>query len=228
MPHAQRHRGKPSAYLPPTAFISFIQNHDQVGNRPFGERLTELADPAAIRALVAIYLLSPQIPMLFMGEEWAIKRPFLFFSDVGGELADAIRSSRQKDFGEAGTSSRGRPPDPMLEDTFLACKLDWEQIETGVHSHYLSLYRQLLAIRREQITPRLEGMTDHKGRYELIGHQAFRVWWTLGDGAELSLLANLSAEPLQNVDIWASDHPWLEGYASGSVLEAWSVVFRLV
>ena len=71
----------PSAHLPPTAFVLFLQNHDQIGNRAFGERLTALADPAALEAAIALLLLCPQIPLLFMGEEDASRTPFLFFTD---------------------------------------------------------------------------------------------------------------------------------------------------
>src|SRR5690606_40151082 len=73
-------RGEPSAHLPPTAFVSFLQNHDQIGNRAFGERLIALSDPQALRAAYALLLLSPQIPMLFMGEEIGARQPFLYFT----------------------------------------------------------------------------------------------------------------------------------------------------
>ncbi len=98
MPYRGHPRGEPSAGLPPTAFVAFIQNHDQVGNRAFGERLTALAPPEAVRAVAAIYLLSPQIPMLFMGEEWASAQPFPFFCDFEPDLAEAVREGRRKEF----------------------------------------------------------------------------------------------------------------------------------
>ena len=87
MPYRNAPRGGPSAELPPGAFVSFIQNHDQIGNRAFGERLNMLAPPEAMRALASVYLLAPQTPMLFMGEEWGAAQPFLFFCDFSGELA---------------------------------------------------------------------------------------------------------------------------------------------
>ena len=90
MPYRGAARGEPCAHLPPTAFVAFIQNHDQIGNRALGERLTAIADAAAVRAVTALYLLLPQIPMLFMGEEWHSCRPFLFFCDFGAELGDAV------------------------------------------------------------------------------------------------------------------------------------------
>ena len=114
-------RGEPSAGLPPTAFIAFIQNHDQVGNRAFGERITAIAEPEAVRAIAAVYLLLPQVPMLFMGEEWAASQPFPFFCDFSGELANSVRKGRRKEFakfpefkdeksGSAFPTLRPRPP----------------------------------------------------------------------------------------------------------------------
>jgi maltooligosyltrehalose trehalohydrolase len=229
MEHEGRNKGEPSAYLPPTAFVGYIQNHDQAGNRPFGERITELAPREAVRALAAIYLLSPHIPLVFMGEEWGASQPFLFFSDVGEDLAEAIRKARQDEL--KGTlppaDNRSDPPDPMAEQTFLSCKLDWSDQREGEHARYLSLYRRLLAIRRDEIVPRLVGIEGNSGSYEVIGPNAFGVSWQLGDGSELSLIANLSPDPLENVEVWTNDHLWLEGFATGNILEPWSVVFRL-
>src|SRR6185369_6045351 len=114
-------KGEPSAFLPPTAFISFLQNHDQIGNRPFGERFASLAPPEAARAVVALLLLAPQIPLLFMGEEWGSEQPFLFFSDFSGELADAIRKGRKEEFARypdlSHPEKRDRIPDPIVPET---------------------------------------------------------------------------------------------------------------
>ncbi|MGC8073566.1 malto-oligosyltrehalose trehalohydrolase, partial [Salmonella enterica] len=101
-PYSGEPRGEPSADLPPTAFVNFLQNHDQIGNRAFGERLTVLAHPLALHAAQALILLAPQVPMLFMGEECAAREPFLYFTDHQGELADAVREGRRKEFGEFG------------------------------------------------------------------------------------------------------------------------------
>ena len=228
MPKEGISRGEPSGHLPSTAFVSFIQNHDHIGNRPFGERIGQLVPPAASRALAAIYLLSPQVPMLFMGEEWAAKQPFLFFSDMDGELADKIRQSRLDELTKfPGAEARGTPPDPVSEESFEASKLVWDDKDDGDGSRHLALYRRLLGIRRDEIIPRLLGQPANSGRYERIGPAGIQVWWTLGDGSELSLIANLSSEPLNGVNVWAEDHLWLEGFATGQTLEPWSVVFRL-
>ena len=115
-------RGEPSGHLPPTAFVSFLQNHDQIGNTPFGERIAADAPDALVHAAVAIVLLSPQIPLLFMGEEWATARPFMFFCDFEPDLAAAVREGRQREFaqfaefGEA--AAQGRIPDATEEGSF--------------------------------------------------------------------------------------------------------------
>jgi maltooligosyltrehalose trehalohydrolase len=229
MSHEDVDKGEPSAFLPPTAFVAYIQNHDQTGNRPFGERLHHLVPTEVVRALAAIYLLSPQIPLVFMGEEWAVDQPFLYFSDVGEDLADLIRKSRREELQDTPELQEGSkcPPDPMVEETFLSSKLDWDARDKGEHARYLSLYRRLIGIRKTEIIPRLLGIEGNVGSYEMIGPRAFKVSWRLADGALLSLVANLSADPLENVEVWGEDHLWLEGFATGNTLDAWSVVFRL-
>ncbi|HZY68493.1 MAG TPA: malto-oligosyltrehalose trehalohydrolase, partial [Devosia sp.] len=229
MEHEGVNKGEPSAHLPPTAFVSYIQNHDQTGNRPFGERIGHLVPREAARAMAAIYLLSPHIPLVFMGEEWASDSPFLYFTDMGEDLAEIIRESRQKELEAIPALAEGdrKAPDPMSEDTFKASKLDWNAREQGEHARFLSLYRRLIELRKTEITPRLIGMEGNAGTYELIGSKALKVSWKLAGGCTLSLTANLSSEPLENVDVWGDDHLWLEGFATGSTLEAWSVVFRL-
>jgi maltooligosyltrehalose trehalohydrolase len=133
MPYRNAPRGGPSAGLPPDAFISFIQNHDQIGNRAFGKRLNALASPEAIRALASVYLLAPQIPMLFMGEEWGAKQPFLFFCDFSGELAEAVRKGRREEFARfpefADPERVAKIPDPCARSTYLASKLDWSAVD---------------------------------------------------------------------------------------------------
>ena len=155
MPYRDAPRGGPSAGLPPGAFVSFIQNHDQIGNRAFGERLNVLAPPEVIRALASVYLLAPQIPMLFMGEEWGATEPFLFFCDYKGELAEAVRKGRRDEFSRfpefADPERVAEIPDPCAEATFLASKLDWNRVDTD----HLAYYRDLLKARREHVRPLL-------------------------------------------------------------------------
>ncbi len=129
-------RGEPSASLPPDAFVSFVQNHDQIGNRAFGDRLVSVASEDAVRAVTAALLLLPQIPMLFMGEEWGTAKPFPFFCDFSGELGEAVRRGRREEFKHdpALLTHEGPAeiPDPQAETTFSSAKLDWSEIDRPV------------------------------------------------------------------------------------------------
>ncbi len=231
MAHRGKSRGESSAALPPTAFVGFIQNHDQVGNRAFGERLTSLASKEALRAIAAIYLLSPEIPMLFMGEEWGTKRPFRFFCDFEPGLAEAVRSGRREEFARfpefQDPALRERIPDPTAEATFLASKLDWEDAGEGAHAEWRDFYARALAVRRREIVPRLFGIGGHAGRYTVLGDEAIRVEWRLGDRSMLTLLANLSDKPIPLAGAAAGRVIWQEGVASAESLAPWSVFFSL-
>jgi maltooligosyltrehalose trehalohydrolase len=231
MRYRERARGEASAHLPPTAFVAFIQNHDQVGNRAFGDRLTNVAPPEAVRAVAAIYLLSPQIPMLFMGEEWAAGEPFPFFCGFEGELAEAVRNGRRAEFARfpefQDPERRELIPDPTARDTFLSAKLGWDEAQRGEHAEWLALYRQLLALRRAEIIPRLRGIGGDCGRYEVLGDGAVRVRWTLGDGARLTLAANLKGRTEADFGAPAGRMLFSIGNAEDGGLGPWSVVWSL-
>ncbi len=188
--HRGAARGGPSADLPPGAFVAFIQNHDQIGNRAFGERLTALASAEAIRALASVYLLLPQTPMLFMGEEWAAAQPFPFFCDFDGDLAEAVRRGRREEFARfpefADPQRAAKIPDPVAETTFMSAKLDWRRID----AERLGFYRAALAARREHVRPLLPEI-EHGGQRSILGEQAIRVVWRAG-ASRLTLDANLS------------------------------------
>ncbi|HEX9673640.1 MAG TPA: malto-oligosyltrehalose trehalohydrolase [Burkholderiales bacterium] len=192
-----RARGEPSASLPPGAFVSFLQTHDQVGNRAFGERLVTLGEEAALRAATAAWLLTPAPPLLFMGEEFGAATPFLYFCDFTGELADAVRDGRRREFAHfarfADPAAQAGIPDPNDPGTYRRSRLDWSCIGQPPHARWLALYRRLLAVRRERLAPRLPGMRGHAGRYRVLGDGALAVEWRLGDGSGLELLLNLSA-----------------------------------
>lgn len=222
-------KGEPSAFLPATAFVSYVQNHDQIGNRPLGDRITQVITPAAVRALTAINLLSPHIPLLFMGEEWAAGQPFLFFSDLGQDLADTIRQSRKEELKDApGSHDPNRPPpDPMAEETFLASKLNWDSQSAEGSQGYLLFYKRLIKLRQAEIVPRLFGLVGYSSRYEVLGPSAVRVHWTLGDGSDMCLIANLSSSAFGEIDIPTAGHLWLEGTATDKSLGPWSVLFTL-
>ncbi len=215
MPYRGHERGEDSTALPPSAFVAFMQNHDQVGNRAFGERLTAIAPPEAVRALAATYLLLPQVPMLFMGEEWAAAQPFPFFCDFGEELAAAVRKGRREEFARfpefRDPATRERIPDPVAAATFESAKLDWEQAQREPHAAWLDWYRRVLAVRREDIVPLLPGIRG-AGQYRIIGDAAVQVSWPLEDGGRrLVLAANLSPATVGGFASCAGTPLWTEG-----------------
>ncbi|MGO4809402.1 malto-oligosyltrehalose trehalohydrolase [Cupriavidus sp. 2MCAB6] len=185
-------RGQPSAALAPTAFVLFLQNHDQTGNRALGERLTRLAQPDALRAAVLLQLLCPQIPLVFMGEEYGAETPFLYFTSHPPELAEAVRAGRRREFGAV--AAFGDPeraaliPDPNDPATFEASRppLDGD----NAWSQY---YRALLAIRQRELVPRLAGSTSAGVR--IVGEAALAASWRLGDGALLTIWINFCDAP---------------------------------
>jgi maltooligosyltrehalose trehalohydrolase len=188
-------RGEPSAELLPTAFISFLQNHDQIGNRPLGERLAVLASAPAIDAALQIMLLAPMPPMLFMGEEWGAVQPFPFFCDFGGELADAVRRGRKAEFAAAYSDLTERAlPDPMAEETFRSAVLDWSAPDRSPHKERLALVRKLLALRREHVTPRLRALRRNDAHADWRDG-VISAHWRLGDGSRLVLVANVGEQP---------------------------------
>jgi malto-oligosyltrehalose trehalohydrolase len=191
-------RGEPSAALPSTAFVDFLQNHDQVGNRAHGERLGALATGDAVRAAAAVLLAAPAIPLLFMGEEWCASTPFLFFADFGGDLALAVTEGRRREFAAwpafADPLERERIPDPQDPATMRASVLRWDERTQPRHAAMLALYRELLALRAELIVPRLASGAHGDG-FCLLGETAFEVRWRFGDGARLTLIANLGRQP---------------------------------
>jgi malto-oligosyltrehalose trehalohydrolase len=190
-------RGQPSGHLPPTAFVAFLQNHDQIGNRALGERIAQLAAPDAVRAVTALYLLLPQIPMLFMGEEWQSRQPFLFFCDFGAELGAAVIRGRRQEFARfpafQDESARERIPNPQAEATFRSSKLDWTHTEQPEAAAALNWYRELLAVRRRHIVPLLPSLTGG-GEFKPLGAAAVQVQWRTTKDAQLTLVANLKSE----------------------------------
>ncbi|MBV9342684.1 MAG: malto-oligosyltrehalose trehalohydrolase [Acidobacteria bacterium] len=192
-----RPRGEPSRELPPTCFVSFLQNHDQIGNRALGERIVRLADPRAIRTALTILLLAPAPPLIFMGEEFGATTPFLFFCDFGAELAGKVTEGRRAEFARfeqfRSPAGAARIPDPNDIDTFLASKLDWNSLPDEPHCRWLDFYKELLRCRREAINPQLADIVPGQSEYEPLAAGAVRVRWALSHGRKLELLANVSA-----------------------------------
>jgi maltooligosyltrehalose trehalohydrolase len=188
--HQNRPRGQASGHLPPAAFVSFLQNHDQIGNRAFGERLTTLTSPTALRAAMALLLLCPQIPLLFMGEEVGAQEPFLFFTDFHGDLAVSVREGRRDEFagqpGFADDTARDRVPDPNAPATFQASR--WSDAAPDA-AGWRALVRRLLQLRRERIIPHLRGSRAIGA--DAVGEMAVVARWRLGDGTALTIAVNL-------------------------------------
>jgi maltooligosyltrehalose trehalohydrolase len=180
-------RGTPSADLPSTAFVLFLQNHDQVGNRPFGDRLAGRVDAATLEAAIALQLLCPQIPLIFMGEEGASRTPFLFFTDHHGELAKAVREGRRREFAAFAGFHDGETaesiPDPNALATFESSRPVAEDADRR------ALYRRLLTLRAAALAPHLAGARSISA--EAGGPACVTARWRLGNGAVLALFSNL-------------------------------------
>jgi maltooligosyltrehalose trehalohydrolase len=219
-----RSRGEPSGTLAPTAFVNFLQNHDQIGNRALGDRLERNADPRAIEAALAITLLAPAIPMLFMGEEWGSKTPFPFFCDFQGDLAEAVRQGRRREFAGAYAKYGDEIPDPLDASTVRSAVLDWSSRDDAPGRHRLALVRELLSIRRSQIVPRLAGARFGEAGANENG--LLTAGWSMGDGATLQLIANLSARDaipvsreIKGTLIWGTE--------LSQSIPPWSVFWRI-
>ena len=151
-PHRDRMHGRSSAGVPRQRFVVCAQNHDQVGNRPLGERLASLVPEDRQRLAAALVLLSPYIPLLFMGEEYGETAPFLYFIEHGDpELVEAVRAGRRREFEALGVSAAAQI-DPQSPETFARAKLDWERRDSSSGALLLALYTDLLSLRREEPT----------------------------------------------------------------------------
>ena len=219
-------RGIPSSHLPATSFVSFAQNHDQIGNRAFGERLGMMVRPRILSAVMTIILLSPMIPMLFMGEEWNSTSPFLYFCDFEPDLAKLVTEGRRKDFaGFPDFSIRdiSEIPDPSKVETFERSRLNWDEREQPEHKAWVRFYHELLTIRRREIIPRLTGIGPAAGSAERLGERTFRVRQRLGDGSVLELLANLGEEPFLSPPTPAGRRLYATDGGASAVLAPWGV-----
>ncbi|MFK2900664.1 malto-oligosyltrehalose trehalohydrolase [Dyella jejuensis] len=222
-------RGEPSQDLHPTSFVLFLQNHDQIGNRPMGERLTCLADEADLRAAMVLVALSPMIPLYFMGEPWGCRTPFYYFTDYDGELATQVREGRREEFahfsGFADPARRERIPDPNALETFAASiprvtdearAADWERWFAG-----------LLQLRRQHLVPRLQDC--YALGCEVLADKAVFARWRLGDGHYWEMALNVSGndvplprDPATRV-IWIEPQDAMDALDSG-VLKAHAAV----
>jgi maltooligosyltrehalose trehalohydrolase len=224
-PHRDgRPRGEPSGALPTTAFVNFLQNHDQIGNRALGDRLESLAEDKAMAAALVITLLAPMIPMMFMGEEWGSNAPFPFFCDFQGELADAVRKGRRKEFAGAYAKYGDEVPDPLDEAAFRSAVPDWGARDLPKPHQRLTLVQELLSIRGREIVPRLSGARFGEASAEDNGLLTAR--WKMGDGSALQMLANLSSREIAGnkrqaigTKIWGGD--------LSDVISPWAVYWHI-
>ncbi|MFC4452995.1 malto-oligosyltrehalose trehalohydrolase [Deinococcus sonorensis] len=181
-------RGKPADALEASSFVYFIQNHDQIGNRPKGDRLSHhpQVTPQAYRAASMLLLFLPMTPLLFQGQEWAASTPFQFFTDHHGELGALVSEGRRQEFGHF-EGFDDSVPDPQDEATFRNSKLRWDEQEQGDHAATLTLYRELLELRRSDSVL----MDARRDRLE-AGHDGDVLWVRRQDDAgERLLLWNL-------------------------------------
>lgn len=226
-PHLGRTRGEPSAYLPPTAFVVCLQNHDQIGNRAMGERLTVLADPNALRAAQVLLLIAPFVPLLFMGEEWGARNPFLFFTSHNDELAGLIREGRRAEFKHFSAfqdeKRRALIPDPNAPATFEASRPDRPNPAT------FQFLQALIAVRKQHVTPGIPGCIT--AGVQVLGEGAVAANWRLGTGGLLTLLVNLGPKDVEvpastGAVVFATDES-LSDHVRGGVLPARSALARL-
>ena len=229
-------RGEPSAHLPPTAFVIFLQNHDQIGNRALGERLGHIVkNEPALRAATAVLLLAPSPPMLFMGEEWNAPEPFPYFCDFEQELATQVREGRKREFQHferfRDPANSDRIPDPTIASTMKSACLNWSTVKSSGHEDWLDLYQRLLMIRRAEIMPLIPEIR-FGACSKLEAGAAFAVDWALSEGSVLHLIANLADEPARLVGRTAgrliyATHPNIRQTVTKNELAPWSVTWLL-
>lgn len=193
-PWQKQPRGQVAAGLPACSSIVFLQNHDQVGNTFHGDRVHGNAAPGRYRALMALTLLGPQTPMLFMGQEFAASAPFMFFADHNAELAALVHKGRREFLSQfrayADEATLQLVPAPHDESTFMSSKLDWR--ETEHHAEVLAFHRDLIQLRAcdpvisQQDGTKLDGAT--------LSEQAFVLRWFDAEHGDRLLIVNLDRE----------------------------------
>jgi malto-oligosyltrehalose trehalohydrolase len=216
-------RGEPSKQLSPLAFVNFLQNHDQIGNRALGDRLTSLVQAKALEAALAVLLLSPSPPLLFMGEEWGSQKPFPFFCDFQGDLADAVRKGRKAEFAEAYADDALNIPDPLAETTMRSAKLDWDALGRKQNADRLKLTTALLAARRRHVLPLLSEIIPARSSASFTGDLLSAIWRT--DRQCLQLFGNFSEIDKEAPKAGNETTVW--GKLSNNVLPPWSVFVAL-
>jgi maltooligosyltrehalose trehalohydrolase len=175
--HRKREHGRPVGALPANRFLGYIQNHDQVGNRAQGDRLSHLVDIGRVKIAAAMVLMGPFVPMLFAGEEFAASTPFQYFTDFHDrELGRLVSEGRRKEFVAFGWSPE-EVPDPQAEETYLRSKLRWDELQEGVHAEVLDWYRRLIRLRRQEIALTSGELADTRVSFD---EEQKWLWMTRG------------------------------------------------
>ena len=216
-------RGEPTdphlCDIPPTAFISFVQTHDLIGNRIAGERIHALIPLANARAVMAILLLVPQTPMLFMGDEFGSTSPFPYFCDFSGDLGPAVSKGRREflqQLHHASDDELTKAPDPQAESTVQSAKLHWDELGQEPHGSWLPWTANILHTRLQKLSPLISRLGGRCGQPRILAPNAFEVAWHLNDDRILTLAANLRPFPWNGFTAPAphSEELWLEGTAN--------------
>ncbi len=219
-PYRKKRVGTASRDIPGKRFIVCTQNHDQVGNRMLGERLTSLVPFEALKLVAGAVLLSPYLPLLFMGEEFGETAPFQYFvSHTDPQLVAAVRTGRRNEF--ASFSWEGEVPDPQGEATFSRCRLDWNKTSQGEHLALLNFYRTVLKLRRDY--PALSVRPHRENRVRFSETEKWLTWERTHEGESWKGMLNFSAETvsLSREQLFGTGDP----YAWNRVLDSGSQVF---
>ena len=189
--YRQRRHGSSSADRPGRQLVVFSQNHDQVGNRPVGERLITLAGFEAAKLAAASVLFAPAVPLIFMGEEYGEEAPFLYFVDFEDtQLQEAVRRGRREEF--RGFDWPEAPPDPQAETTFRRSQLNWTKRQTGQHAVLHEFYRRLLRLRRQE--PALANLDKQATQTEVLPNGKLLLLSRHADDCRLQILLNFNRE----------------------------------
>lgn len=221
-------RPVPGGLLPPNVHVNFLQNHDQVGNRAFGDRLSTLVEPALLEVLTALLMLSPAAPLLFMGEEYGERRPFHFFADFAAEVAHATRLGRREEAENFGGLPPGRTvddlPDPLDEESFYSSRLDWPRAASKGGRRHMARLKALARLRRQFVEPLLAKGGRVAPKILPAEDGVLAVDWAFAD-ATLQIRANLTAGTKPAPKLTAAPfHAVPEGVAQAGALSGPSLV----
>lgn len=221
-------RGKPAQDAAPWQLVHCIQNHDQIGNRAVGDRLSESVSPAAFRAMSTLLLLSPYTPLLFMGQEWNAKTPFQYFTHHHPELGRLVTEGRRKEFEHFANFKAEQVPDPQALETFERSRLDWVERERSGNAQVLALYRELLRLRAED--PLLRQRERGSFEAQALGDNAVALERRAGSNKLLIVVAirgtvRAPMPPGAKLLLW-SEHPRFGGGSEQSPLGGGALVLE--